>query len=130
MRRALALAALAGLACVVPATAASGPACVVRVTNAGPSDAPGTCTTYWLGATANNSGSFYRTVTVQVATGSVAVTLHCFTPYRSWTTTHDYGAGTATYFGTWDDERCDLTVQPTSAGTNATATSTPSWVFY
>jgi len=123
------IAALAATALAVPAHAYESPVCTVHLVN-GARDIPAFCETHNIGDTANASGGFYRTVTVEVAMGAVEATLHCYDAYgRSWLGS-DYVAGPGvTTFGTWDDDTCELGLRATVDGTTATATSTVSWVF-
>lgn len=118
----------AAAALTAPAHAALiGPACATYLANA----ATGTsryCETANPGDTGNTSGGFFRTVTLDVASGSATATLHCWTSYRSHTQSRTQAGPGVVTFGTWDDQTCRLTLTSNADGTVAAATSTTSYV--
>lgn len=119
------IAAAVALTSAIPANAAAGPVCHAALANAA-TGASRACTTYSVGET-DSSGSFTRTLTLEVASGAATATLHCFTYYRSWTGTLTVTGPGVDYLATSDDERCDVTLTATASGTTATATSTFAW---
>lgn len=125
MRIALAAAAVAAAFTAVPADAYIAPVCHVRLVNVA-AGASSYCDSAIVGSTSDQTLYPTRVVTVQVATGQVVASLRCWDAWRDQTYTPvTVSAGEVATFGNPDLQTCRLTLTATTAGTTATATSSP-----
>lgn len=125
MRIVLATAAIAAAFAAVPAAAAVGPVCHVRLVDVA-AGASSYCDSTIVGSTNDQTLYPTRVVTVEVATGSVSATLRCWDAFRDQTyPSVTVVAGEVKTFGHPDLQTCRLTLTATAAGTTATATSSP-----
>jgi hypothetical protein len=125
MRVVLAAAAVAAAVASVPAGAAVGPVCHVRLVNAA-DGASSSCDSGIVGSTHDQTFWPTRVVTVQVATGEVVASLRCYDAFRDQTYAPvTVSQGQVTAFPNPDLDTCRLTLTASGPGTTATATSSP-----